>query len=435
MARTKGRFFPQEEYQTRLERTRAAMDGRGLDALLVSSPENIYYLCGLDHMGYFAYQVLIVPREGQPVLVTRAMEKATVRDQVPDAVHVGYSDGVPPLPAPESEGADLVYATRGAGGEVAGLEPWSMSVGVSVRGPGTRPGRAAAPVEATCRALDEAGLAGGRLGLEMANSFLPYNVARGILDRLPDARWEDASGLVDDLRIVQSPRELELTRKAAAISDSMMLSAIAAAGPGVNKRDVMAALYQTMFQRGGTYPGFIPLVRSTRTLTHEHGTWDDATLAPRDLLFLEMAACVRRYHAPMGRLVFIGRAPKSAGKVLDVCRRALEAAERRIGPGVKAGEVYRAWHACLEEAGLSHYHRHHCGYSVGIGYPPSWSGSGVPVGLRDGSDLELVPGMVFHLMSWLLRTGKGDSFLSDTAVVTEDGCEVLTKVARDLYVR
>ena len=429
-----GRFFPAEEYQRRLERTRAAMDERGLDAVLVASPENIYYLCGLDHMGYFAYQVLVVPREGSPVLVTRAMERATVRDQVPDVVHVGYSDGVPPLPAARAEDADLVFATRGAGGDVAGLRPWSMSVGVSVRGTGTRP-RSAAAVEATREALGEAGLAGGRLGLEMANSFLPYDVARGILDASPEARWQDASGLVDDLRIVQSPRELECTRRAAAISDSMMLAAIAAAGPGVHKRDVMAAVYQTMFQRGGTYPGFIPLVRSTHTLTHEHGTWDDATLAPRDVLFLEMAGCVRRYHAPMGRLVFIGRAPQRTGRILELCRRSLEAAERRIGPGVKAGEVYRAWHACLEEAGLSHYHRHHCGYSVGIGYPPSWSGSGVPVGLREGSDLELEPGMVFHLMSWLLRTGKGDSFLSDTAVVTEDGCEVLTKVARDLYIR
>lgn len=434
MAKKRARFFPQKEYQTRLERTRGAMDERGLDAVLVSSPENIYYLCGLDHMGYFAYQVLVVPREGRPLLVTRAMEKAIVRDQVPDVDHVGYSDGVPPLPAARAEEADLVYATRGAEGDVAGLEPWSMSVGVSVR-TGAQPKGAAAPIVATCKALADAGLSEARLGIEMANSFLPYRIARGIVEGMPRVEWEDASGLVDDLRIVQSPRELEYTRRAAAISDSMMMSAIAAAGPGVNKRDVMAAIYQTMFQRGGTYPGFIPLVRSTTTLTHEHGTWDDSTLTPKDVLFLEMAGCVRRYHAPTGRLVFIGKAPKRAGKTLELCRKALEAAERRIGPGVKAGEVYRAWHACLEEAGLSHYHRHHCGYSVGIGYPPSWSGSGVPVGLRESSDLELQPGMVFHLMSWLLRTGKGDSFLSDTAVVTEDGCEVLTKVARDLYIR
>lgn len=435
MAKKRARYFPPEEYQSRLERTRASMAERGLDALLIPSPENVYYLCGLDHMGYFAYQMLVVPAEGRPLLVTRAMEKAIVRDQVPDVVHVGYSDGVPPLPAPRAADADLVYAEPGAEGEVAGLEPWSMSVGVSVRAAAGRPRSESAPVEATCTALAEAGLAEGRLGLEMASSFLPYRIARGLVEGLPGAEWVDASGLVDDLRLVQSPRELECTRRAAAVSDSMMLTAIAAAGPGVLKRDVMASIYQTMFQRGGTYPGFIPLVRSTHTLTHEHGTWDDTTLTPRDVLFLEMAGCVRRYHAPLGRLVFIGRAPARAEAMLALCRKALEAAQRRIGPGIAAGEVYRAWHASLQEAGLSHYHRHHCGYSVGIGYPPSWSGSGVPVGLRQGSELKLKPGMVFHLMSWLLRTGKGDSFLSDTAVVTEDGCEVLTKVARELYVR
>lgn len=429
------RIFPPEEYGRRLERTREAMDARGLDGMLVASPENIFYLCGLDHMGYFAYQVLIVPRKGEPILVTRAMERATVRDQVPDVQHVGYSDGMAPLPPPPPSGEDLVFNGGDNAGRPGGLEPWSMSFGVPTRDLEPQPKRAAAPIDATCRALKDAGLAEGRLGMEMANSFLPYRVAQGVIEELPRAGWVDASGLVDDLRIVQSPLEIDCTRRAAKVSEAMMLTAIAAAGPGVAKRDVMGSLYQAMFQRGGTYPGFIPLVRSSRTLTHEHGTWDHGILRSKDVLFLEMAGCVRRYHAPMGRLVFIGKAPARAGKMLDLCRRALEAAEGRIGPGVTAGEVYRAWHACLQEAGLSHYHRHHCGYSVGIGYPPSWSGSGVPVGLREDSDLKLKPGMVFHLMSWLLRTGKGDSFLSDTAVVTEDGCEVLTKVARDLYVR
>lgn len=429
------RFFPEQEYQTRLDRVREMMDRRGLDALLLTSPENVYYLCGLDHQGYFAYQALILPRQGQPLLVTRAMERAIVRDQVRDVRHVPYSDGVEPPAEPAGEGRELVLAAPSDGG-VGGLRPWSMSYGVPSReGDGDPPTRAQAPVKATVQALADAGLAAGRVGLEKSGTFLPCAVYEGLVERLPEVAWEDASGLVDDVRLVQSPRELACTRRAAALSDTMMLAAIAAAGPGVPKRDVMAALYQVMFQRGGTYPGFIPLVRSTHTLEHEHGTWDDARLASRDVLFLEMAGCVRRYHAPLGRLVFIGKAPSKAAKMLDLCRRAIDAAARRLGPGVKAGEVYRAWHACLDEAGLGHYHRHHCGYSVGIGYPPSWSGSGVPVGLRPDSDLALAPGMVFHLMSWLLRTGKGDSFLSDTAVVTEDGCEVLTRVPRDLTVR
>jgi Xaa-Pro dipeptidase len=43
--------------------------------------------------------------------------------------------------------------------------------------------------------------------------------------------------------------------------------------------------------------------------------------------------------------------------------------------------------------------------------------------------------MVFHLMSWLLRSDYGDSFISDTVVVTDDGCERLTNSARQVYVR
>jgi len=57
------------------------------------------------------------------------------------------------------------------------------------------------------------------------------------------------------------------------------------------------------------------------------------------------------------------------------------------------------------------------------------------VGLRAGSDLELKPGMVFHVPNWLLRTKIGDSFISETVVVAEAGSEVLTMVTRDLIVR
>ena len=425
------RCFSDEEYAARVARVRGVMTERGLDACLITSPENVYYLCGLDHMGYFAFTALLLPREGTPILVTRGMERAIVRDQTPDLIHVGYPDGIEPPPDERSLDEPSPALDPGA---PAPFDPSMMSVGVPTRRP-TRSPAMLASVRATVRALDDVGLGGGRIGLEKSSSFFPFVIAEGILAGLPHATWNDASGVVDDCRIIQSPSELALTRRAASLSDSMMLAAIAAAGRGVNKREVMAAIYDAMFRRGGTYPGFVPLVRSTGTLEHEHGTWEDRELANRDLLFLEMAGCVRRYHAPIGRLVYVGKAPAKAGRMHELCRRAEEAAARRIGPGVRASEVYRAWQEEIDRGGLRGYRRHHCGYSVGIGYPPSWSGSGVPVGLRSDSSMELRPGMVFHLMSWLLRTPHGDSFLSDTIVVTESGCEFLTSVARDLTLR
>lgn len=426
-----GKYFPKSEYDRRLKRVRKMMQSRNLDAILVSCPENVYYLCGLDHMGYFAYQMLVVPRDDTPILITRAMERATVQDQVPELRHVGYSDAN--IPETDVTAIPIDHLADALSDEdIVGSDPWMQPAGMPTRSVNAKKydPYGSAPVRYTIKALKDSGLADKRLGMEMSSSFLSYSAAKGVVEGLDEADWQDCSGLVEDCRLKQSDRELTLTREAAAISDSMMLSAIAAAGNKVNQREIMAAIYDAMFRRGGTYPGFVPLVRSTGTLTHEHGTWNDVLLQSGDTLFLEMAGCIRRYHAPMGRLVHIDRADDSSVEARKICEEALMAAAEAIKPGAIAGDVYHAWQAVLDRHGLAEYRRHHCGYATGIGYPPSWSGSGVPIGLRADSKMELDTGMVFHLMSWLLRSAKGDAFLSDTIVVTERGCEFLTKLSR-----
>src|SRR2546428_12774488 len=75
------------------------MRARGLAALLVAGPENVYYLVGLNHLGYFAFTLLVVPLEGRPRLVTRAMERPTIAAQVPDCVHVPFADDEDPAQA------------------------------------------------------------------------------------------------------------------------------------------------------------------------------------------------------------------------------------------------------------------------------------------------------------------------------------------------
>jgi len=429
------RFFPDVEYEERLKRLRAKMRTQGLDGCLISAPENIYYLTGLEYQGFFAYTLLIVPLEGQPILITRAMERTTVRDMLVDIRHVVFQDGIDPLPSADNAARDVLSNAKAESGGTAGLKPWSMSRGVPTRQPGAKPVDETNPAQVTIETLRSAGLGSACLGIEKNSSFLPLAIAEEIVGGLPRVRWVDASTIVGDCRLIQSELELQCTRKAAEIADAMMMAGIAAAGPGVYKRDVVAAIYQIMFSRGGTYPAFVPLVRSTRTIEHEHRTWDDRRLSRKDMLFLEMGGCYFRYHAPIGRLIYIGRQPARAHRIHLVCREAQEAAIATMVPGTMAGDVFRAWKRVVDKAGLRHYTRHHCGYAVGIGFPPSWTGSGVPLGLRSDSRMALKPGMVFHVMSWLIRTGRGDSFLSDTVVVTPEGCEVLTRTSRDLQVR
>ena len=80
-----------------------------------------------------------------------------------------------------------------------------------------------------------------------------------------------------------------------------------------------------------------------------------------------------------------------------------------------------------DAAGLAHYRRHHCGYLVGIGFPPAWTGGNKVTGLRAGSDLAIEAGMTFHILSWLMGTGQGDYFVSNAVLLADKGAEVLTR--------
>ena len=389
--------FTAKEYAERLARVRSALTERGLDGLLVSSPENICYLTGLSYHGYFAYQMLVVSLTDTPCLVTRAMEGPTIRDEVPGVRHCPYPDSAV------------------LGGEISA--------------------QYIEPVRATVDAISSVGLASARIGFEANSSFLAYGIAQGIQDELPQAVFQDASDIIGECRLVKSAQEIEYVRQAAVVTDAMMMAGIATAGPGVPQQDVMAAIYQAMFHRGGTYPAFVPLVRTSENIDHEHSTWENKPLKYGEMLFMEMSGCVKRYHAPAGRLIFIGEAPQEAQDVQPICDAAFHATVDALKPGVVARDVYAAWQRVVDDAGLAGYSRQHCGYSVGIGFPPSWSGSGVPKGLRHDSNMEIKAGMVFHLMSAMFHTRKGSYFISNGVVVTENGCEVLIKTPHTVTVR
>lgn len=149
---------------------------------------------------------------------------------------------------------------------------------------------------------------------------------------------------------------------------------------------------------------------------------------------MELSGSVGRYHAPMGRMVFVGVMPEGSEFVAGVCLEAFEAARLAARPGVEAGQVYQDWQAVLDGAGLAHYRRHHCGYATGIGFPPSWSGNGVPTALRPQSREVLEEGMVFHLMSWLMETGVGDYFVSDPVVIRPGGAERISVTSQAVQV-
>ena len=369
--------FPREELDARLAAVRARLESDDLDGIVISVPENIYYLTGLDHWGFFACHLLIVARDGEMLLTCRAMEGITVGNQVRNAVFLGHSD--------TEDVAD--YAVR---------------------------------------AMRQAGLRGGRIGMEMQSLFLTPRIADAIRERAPGVAWRDASGLVDALRLVKSALEMDYTRRAAKAADAGTLAAIETIRDGASDYEVAAECQRAMTLAGSEYPGFGPFVRPTSRLGEEHTTWRGDVFHNGDAVFLELAGAYRKYQAPMGRLVYVGHAPQGAEAAARLAIDGMEAICAAIRPGARAGDAYRAWHEVAAAAGLADYHRHHCGYLVSIGFPPSWTGGSKVIGLAPGSELELKVGMTFHAHSWFTNTDVMDYFISNTVLLGENGAEVLT---------
>jgi len=370
--------FSSAEIARRLRRVRAELELKGLEAAIIASPENVFYLTGLDHWGYFAPHLLLVPLESEPVLVTRAMERVSVEKQVKAAQFRGH---------PDSETAADMMA----------------------------------------RVLHEMKLAGRAIGLEYWTSGLSHGLALSLTTQVT-AQWSDVGGLVDMLRLVKSAEEQVLMRRAARVSDAAGDAAIAVITDGARESDVAAECMAAMIRVGGHPPGFGPFIRPGSRLGEEHATWGDGTYKRGEPVFLELSGCVSRYHAPLGRLVHIGAIRDEDARIARVVRQAFDAVVAAIRPGNRARDVYAAWQAVVDAAGLGHYRRHHCGYCVGIGQPPSWTGGNSVTGLRHDSDLEIRTGMSFHILSWLMGSGQGDDFLSNTVLLTEAGPEVLTKL-------
>jgi len=391
--------FSADEHHRRVTAVRRLMaaDHHDLDALVVTSPENIYYLIGLTHQGYFAFTMLVLPRDGELSLLTRQMEAVTISQQAPDVGHIGYSD--------DEEAGDAAVA-----------------------------------------ALKRLGIARGRVGVDRSGMFLPAGVWEDLEVGLPDVEWVDTSrsastaarfraGLVDEVRLVKSEAELEYVYKAAEISDRAVTAGLEVAGVGVNEKDVAAAVYEEMILAGGEYPGFVPLIRSSETLMQEHSTWRDRELETGEKLFLELSGAAARYHAPLTRMGYIGESEPGAERTQALALAAFDAVVDALNPGAATGEVYNAWQAVVDD-GLGHarLRRHHCGYSVGIGFPPSWVGSSTVLGIRPGGRVEIAAGMTFHVLSWITDAELGDYFVSDTVVVGAKCGRVLTSAPHRLVI-
>jgi Xaa-Pro dipeptidase len=382
---TKTPVFPQEEFEARLERVRAALSERGEDALLAFSLESLFYLTGYQTFAGRTYGALLVPQRGTPVLILRFLESflAALYSEVAEVVT--YDDHEDPL-------------------------------------------------EVTATEVRRRGFARGRIALEEGAPGLSVATRQRLGLLLEGVQASDGTAVVETLRRVKSPLEIDYMRRAARMTAAGMAAGIEACQVGATENDVAAAAMAALVRAGSEYFPNDPIITSGYRAGIPHTTFERRRLEPGDTLLLEMTGVYGRYVAPLMRAVSLGEPDATVRRMADLCLEGLERAIRTIRPGVTAGEVDAACRTVMEEAGVYEQFRKRTGYSVGFAFPPNWN-EGHLISLRRDDPTVLEPGMVFHMPPALRNYGVSCVGFSETVAVTVQGGEVLTAVPRELVVR
>ena len=143
------------------------------------------------------------------------------------------------------------------------------------------------------------------------------------------------------------------------------------------------------------------------------------------MLVTGASAAMWGYLSELERTMVIGQPTDEQRRMFDHMVALQDIAFEAIKPGARCSDVDSAVRAYFDEHELMPYWRHHTGHAIGLRYHEG------PF-LDTGDDTEIVPGMVFTVEPGLYSPELGGFRHSDTAVVTEDGIELVTYYPRDL---
>lgn len=372
--------FSKEELDGRVAKARQALAARGIDVMIVTGPENIFYLTGQQTPGYYTYQALLLSVDDEPAFIVRQLE-------LNNLVANSFLQRIYPY----QDNAD--------------------------------------PVEVTVGLIADLGWENKRIAIDERGWFLPIAIYKALVARLGDIG--DGSGAIEGLRAVKSPSELAKLARSADYVAAGMTAGLAAVAAGASENDIVAEMMGKAIAAGSEYVGMEPLMSSGPRSGVPHGTWRRRKIEPGDPVFLELAASHDRYHAALMRSAWVGPAPDEARRMMDCCGAALEAALGALKPGKSCAEVHDACQAVIDKAGYTENFRKRTGYSVGISFAPDW-GEGNVLSLFTGVERLIEPGMVFHIPPALRIYGVFTVGVSETAIVTETGCRPLSNIARGL---
>ncbi len=392
-------IFSRQEMERRWTNLRRRMAEQGLDVVIATSYAGSYYLSGTPIHSFGRPMATLVPLEGQPAIVESIIEIGHTRAQswIEDVRTYWDYNPEPVFDNPQPPLASMVDLVKAA--------------------------------------LADRGLLAGRIGIEDAH--LPLAHYEALKAALPKASFVGVSDVLDRLRTVLSAEELQLVRQADAVADAGQEAMIQALAPGKSAYEltsqVKALMTELILKEHPDKPFLIHagcgLGSSAKGAGHtEWTTWGaEDRVRPGQILETVISVWLWGYWGNVERAVAVGKPTGAALRAFEIMVEANETAIAAIRPGMKLADVDRLTKQVLTKYGYTTRTGSGCGRGI-VSYEAN--ARELKMDLRLYSDVILEPGMAFSLEPDLDEPGIGVYRHCNTIIVTEDGCQVDSRVPR-----
>ncbi len=378
--------FSKEEFQKRKDDVLKSMNKQNLDALLMFRQESMYWLTGYDTFGYVFFQTLVLDKNGNLILLTRA----------PDLRQAQNTSNIEDI---------RIWVDKDKSN----------------------------PTEDLKKILSELSLKGKKIGVEYEAYGMTGRNALRLNETLKNyCNLNDESELITKLRVIKSQEEIVYVKKAAELADNALDQAWKYCKAGVNEAKILAEMQKIVLEGGGDYPANEYIIGSGHNALLCRYQAEKRNLSNQDQLSIEWAGTYKHYHSAMFRTILLGKTDPKHIKMHEACVQALKNCESKLKPGNKIGEVFDIHAKTFDDLGFNKARMNACGYSLGSTFSPNWMDWPM---LYTGNPYVIEPGNVFFMHMILMDSQSNLAMnLGETYLVTENGNERLGKQKLDLVV-
>ncbi len=229
------------------------------------------------------------------------------------------------------------------------------------------------------------------------------------------------------LRAVKDEEEIELMKKAQAITDAAFEHICHFIKPGMTEMEIKNELEGYMFAHGADSLSFDSIVASGPNGANPHAQPSDRKVKEGDFIVIDFGAGYRDYHSDMTRTVCVGEPTDEMVEVYNVVKKAHEECAKAARAGVIGKDIHDLSVKIISDAGYGDYYGHGLGHGVGVEIHEQPN-------FNPRCTSEIPEGAVITIEPGIYLPGKFGIRLEDFGVITKDSFEPFTQSPHELTI-